>query len=124
MDSGIRQATGALPFEKVPYFALGCPWERSATGEGGSPPKLQLHAMQRRQGVRKFLELTSADSCINKAKPDEWVFVLLGRDLSAPVAIRAWIADRIKSGKNLLEDAQIVEAERCAAAMDAERGTW
>lgn len=74
--------------------------------------------------MRQFLELKSADSCINKAKPDEWVFVLLGRDHSAPVAIRAWIADRIKSGKNQHHDPQIIEAEQCASAMETEWGTW
>lgn len=74
--------------------------------------------------MRKFLELESKESCINRAKPDEWVFVLLGRDHSAPVAIRAWIAHRIKEGKNTPGDPQITEAERVASGMETEWGTW
>lgn len=60
---------------------------------------------------------------MNKAKENEWVFVLLGRDESAPVAIRAWIEDRIQRGKNLRQDAQIIEARRCLTAMEIERET-
>lgn len=74
--------------------------------------------------MRKFLELKSSDSCINKAQEDEWVFVLLGRDHSAPVAISAWIADRIKSEKNKHNDPQIIEAEQCASALETEWGIW
>jgi hypothetical protein len=59
----------------------------------------------------KCQELANPNSCLNKATDHEWLFVLLGRDLSAPVAVRAWIDDRIKRHLNTRDDAQICEAE-------------
>lgn len=59
-----------------------------------------------------------ADSCFNRALPDEWVFVLLGRDAAAPAAIRAWVAERIRLGKNLPDDAQLGEALYAAGQME------
>lgn len=57
-------------------------------------------------------ELTNPNSCINKALPDEMVFVLLGRDKAAPAALRAWIGERLRLGLNLLmSDPQIAGAE-------------
>jgi hypothetical protein len=58
---------------------------------------------------------------MNKARNDEMTFVLLGRDAAAPVAIRAWIAERIRLGKNSPNDSQVVEAELCARTMEKER---
>ena len=49
------------------------------------------------------------------------LFVLLGRDKAAPFAIRAWVEERIRLGKNERTDAQITEALACAATMEAER---
>lgn len=72
--------------------------------------------------MRKRDELTNPDSCMGRARPSEMMFVLLGRDLAAPGAIRAWIAERIRLGKNQPSDAQILEAERCAQIMEAEHG--
>lgn len=69
--------------------------------------------------MRKRDELVGG--CIAKAKDDEMTFVLLGRDAAAPIAIRAWIKERIRIGKNLPDDDQIIEAEVCAAVMEAER---
>jgi hypothetical protein len=60
--------------------------------------------------------------CMAKAREDEMTFVLLGRDPAAPVAIRAWIIERIRIGKNSPGDAQLLEAELCARIMEAERG--
>lgn len=60
--------------------------------------------------MKKHDELTDPRSCMNRARDDEWVFVLLGRDAAAPVAVRAWIAERIRLGKNKLDDEQITEA--------------
>jgi len=48
---------------------------------------------------------------MNRARDDEWTFVLLGRDLAAPAAVRAWIEERIRLGKNERDDEQILEAE-------------
>lgn len=62
-------------------------------------------------------ELTNPASCMSRANDDEMTFVLLGRDRAAPIAIRAWIEERIRLGKNDRNDAQIVEAEACIRAM-------
>lgn len=62
--------------------------------------------------MRKRDELTDPKSCMSRARDDEWTFVLLGRDLAAPVAVRAWINERIRLGKNTWDDAQIIEAEQ------------
>jgi hypothetical protein len=68
--------------------------------------------------MQKYRELSDLNSCLNRAKADEWVFVLLGRDVAAPHTIRAWAAERIRLGKNSVEDAQIQEALYCAGAME------
>lgn len=72
--------------------------------------------------MRKVDELSNPNSCMSKAKPDEMTFVLLGRDAAAPVAIRAWIEERIRLGKNTRNDSQIIDAELCAATMELEKG--
>ena len=58
---------------------------------------------------------------MSRARPDEMTFVLLGRDSAAPVAIRAWVAERILLGKNRPDDHQILEALACAKAMELNR---
>lgn len=73
--------------------------------------------------MRKQQELTDPGSCMSRAKDDEMVFVLLGRDEAAPAAIRAWAYDRVRLGKNDFNDPQIVDAMQCADMMDRERGT-
>lgn len=62
-------------------------------------------------------ELSNPASCMNRAADDEMTFVLLGRDAAAPVAIRAWIMERLRLGKNKAGDAQITEARECARLM-------
>jgi hypothetical protein len=62
-------------------------------------------------------ELTNPESCMSRARADEMTFVLLGRDTAAPVAIRAWVAERVRLGKNTLVDPQILEALECAEVM-------
>jgi len=71
--------------------------------------------------MKKHDELNDADSCLNKARDDERIFVLLSRDPAAPEAIRAWVAERVRLGKNTLKDPQIREALDCAARMEVER---
>ena len=66
-------------------------------------------------------ELTDSNSCMNRARDDEMTFVLLARDAAAPVAIKAWVAERIRLGKNKLEDAQIQDALHCAVIMESSR---
>ena len=66
-------------------------------------------------------EIEHTESCLNKARDNERLFVLLARDAAAPVAIRAWVAERLRLGKNKLDDAQIREALDCATRMEIER---
>lgn len=66
-------------------------------------------------------EIEDTGSCFNKAGDGERLFVLLARDPAAPVAIRAWIAERIRLGKNVAGDEQIREALECSDLMDVER---
>lgn len=66
-------------------------------------------------------ELANPESCLNKAKNDERIFVLLARDAAAPHAINAWVNERIRLGKNKWADEQIQEAIMCAARMEFER---
>jgi hypothetical protein len=66
-------------------------------------------------------EIEDTESCFNKAQDGERLFVLLARDPAAPVAIRAWIAERIRLGKNTPLDEQIREAFECASLMELER---
>lgn len=61
--------------------------------------------------MRKRDELKDVKSCLNRALDDEWLFVLLERDRAATVAVRAWIDERVRLGKNQPTDAQIIEAE-------------
>lgn len=71
--------------------------------------------------MRKSEELVNPNSCMSKALPSEMTFVLLSRDAAAPRAIRAWTEERIRLGKNSANDAQILEAIKCAEAMEADR---
>lgn len=71
--------------------------------------------------MRKRDELTNPNGCMFRACDDEMTFVLLGRDAAAPAAIRAWCEERIRLGKNVATDPQIVEAMSCAATMERER---
>jgi deoxycytidylate deaminase len=74
--------------------------------------------------MRKKDELSKTHTCMQHAHPEEMVFVLLSRDAAAPVAIRAWVAERLRLGKNKSDDAQIVEALACADTMEAEGRKW
>ena len=84
------------------------PHTSGAAGEGGG-------------GVIKFEELTNPKSCMSRARNDEMTFVLLGRDVAAPAAIRFWCAERIRLGKNAADDPQILEALACVETMAKER---
>lgn len=66
----------------------------------------------------KGAEAAHPDSCWNRAREDEIIFVLLGRDAAAPKAIRAWCNERIILGKNGPGDHQIREALVIADAME------
>lgn len=66
----------------------------------------------------KIKEKNSPDSCWNKAKDDEIVFVLLDRDPVAPAVIRYWIRERIRAGLNGPNDSKLLEASKCANKME------
>lgn len=68
--------------------------------------------------MKKYEELSNPSSCMNLAKDNEIVFVLLARDVAAPAAIRAWTKERIRRGKNKPGDLQISEALDCAKEME------
>lgn len=42
--------------------------------------------------MRKALETATLTSCLNRSRDDEPLFVLCGRDSSAPGAVRQWAA--------------------------------
>lgn len=69
----------------------------------------------------KSEELMNPASCMSKARPEEMTFVLLARDLCAPLAIRAWAEARIATGKNQRSDLQIIQAFDCARVMERQR---
>lgn len=71
--------------------------------------------------MRKRDELTDPTSCMSRARDDEWTFVLLGRDLASTVAVRAWIEERIRLGKNKRTDPQIIGAEHWIMAVLTEQ---
>ena len=58
----------------------------------------------------KKLERSTENSCWNKAKEDEPIFILLGRDIATNCAILEWMKLRILYGKNTKDDPQILEA--------------
>lgn len=71
--------------------------------------------------MRKRDELSNPRSCLNRARDDEWLFVLLGRDVTAPATIRFWISERLRLEKNRSDDPQINDAAACAVRMEQER---
>lgn len=71
--------------------------------------------------MRKRDELANPNSCMSRAEPNEMTFVLLGRDVAAPFAIREWVRARVRLGKNTYLDAQIEEALDCADQMESDR---
>lgn len=68
--------------------------------------------------MTKAEAIADPNSCWNKAKDDEHVFVLVGRDEAAPETIQAWCSTRIRMEKNdLVGDPQIHSALECATLM-------
>jgi len=66
--------------------------------------------------------IASSKSCLNTAYDQEHLFILLARDPAAPAAIRAWITERLRLGRNKPGDEQIREAYECATLMELQRG--
>jgi inorganic triphosphatase YgiF len=74
--------------------------------------------------MREKDELSKQHTCMQTAHDEEMMFVLLSRDAAAPVALRAWVAERLRLGKNAETDKQIVEALTCAESMESEGRRW
>lgn len=70
--------------------------------------------------MKKCDELAQSRSCWNKAKDDEIVFVLLGRDKASPATIREWAKQRVLLQLNTPDDPQILEA--LTTALEIEEG--
>jgi hypothetical protein len=68
--------------------------------------------------MRKSEELSNPKSCLNKAKDDELLFVLLARDKAAPYVVRMWTNERVRLGLNAGDDAQIREAQEWAMKVE------
>ena len=66
-------------------------------------------------------ELTKVNSCLNKARPDEMLFVLRAHDRAAPATIRFWVDQRVRLGLNTANDSQIADAWNCAHEMECQR---
>lgn len=66
----------------------------------------------------KEQELTDPESCLNKAREDEPIFVLLARDAAAAHAIRCWAMRRVEMRLNQASDLQIREALSWADRID------
>ncbi len=56
--------------------------------------------------------------CYQNAEPDEPIFVLVARDITAPDTIRDWCMHRVQEGKNGADDDQIQAALGCADLME------
>lgn len=62
-------------------------------------------------------EISQPGSCLNRARDDEYLFVLLGRDEAMANTIEFWIKERIRLGKNKPDDEQLLEAAFTAEAV-------
>jgi hypothetical protein len=70
--------------------------------------------------MKKSEEIKNPESCFNKAKGNETLFVLLGRDPVAWKVVKEWCANRIIWGLNKPDDPQIIEALALAKDMQKE----
>lgn len=60
--------------------------------------------------MKKRDEISDPNSCLSRARDDEWVFTLLERDITSPDVVRYWVMKRILAKKNKMGDPQIAEA--------------
>jgi len=70
--------------------------------------------------VLKRDEMFVLDSCLNKAREDEMLFVLLARDPAFPATVRFWAAERVRLGKDGPASPKVLSALACAAAAERE----
>lgn len=67
--------------------------------------------------MKKTDEISNPNSCLNRAADNEPLFVLRGKDITAPDTIRDWAERRVNAGKNERSDPQIQEALALADQM-------
>lgn len=72
--------------------------------------------------MKKRDELTNPNSCFNKAKDDDYIFVLIQKDITMADTIRQWVRLRVEAGKNQYIDAKVDEALKLANLIDAIHG--
>lgn len=71
--------------------------------------------------MQKQDEIKDPNSCWNKAKPTEKLFILLDRDKAAPNTVRDWCRRRCTMGLNNQFDPQISEALNWADDVEKEQ---
>lgn len=71
--------------------------------------------------MKKMDEIATTNSCLNKAHNDEMIFVLRAKDPAAPIAIRAWIAERMRLGMDDFSGEKLNNAHQCAITMEEQR---
>lgn len=71
--------------------------------------------------MKKKDEIADPSSCWNKARNEEQLFILLGRDEAAPRTIREWCRLRIELGKNMPGDPQVISALEKANDIEMEQ---
>lgn len=65
----------------------------------------------------KEKELSDPNSCLNKAKLDEFLFILRDKDPTMKNVINFWIDERIRMGLNTISDSKINEAMKLIASI-------
>lgn len=65
--------------------------------------------------MTKAEHLADPNSCWNKAKDDEPIFVVLGRDLAYTATVHEWASARYEHGLNYFSDAKVVSALKTIA---------
>lgn len=66
----------------------------------------------------KHDELADPNSCLNKANDEDFIFVLIQKDIAMADTIRFWCSKRIVMGKNKHDDPKIKEAMALADKLD------
>ncbi len=64
--------------------------------------------------MKKRDEIADPNSCLNKARDNEIIFVLLERDDAYADTVEYWAKRRVELGKNKPSDGQVTEARASA----------
>lgn len=69
--------------------------------------------------MQKQFELSDPGSHLNRAHPDEPLFILMGRDPATAPTIHFWVRERLRLGLNGINDPQYLDALYIAEQMKA-----